>query len=160
MKYLSAVLLLAFAFTAQAQVEQSYDRFKDETTVKASIPLPPASGMDSSTLVLLAVSRGVTKPVVGLMLVSMSNGRVYGDSSEWRLILNDSHRLLLGTAKRLVDIKRGKWFETLTITLPIAHLRRIADASKVAMQIGFTEFELSPAHMRQIKEFVARLPEK
>lgn len=163
------VLLLVGFLNAQAQygVERSYDRFKDESTLLVRLSLPPPPNATHTIWTLIASTKGESfteRPAsVSAALLSRSGDWIYGAGDvEWRVILNGSDRLLLGTARRVhTAVKGADVTEGLGIDrIPLSSVEQIAKASKVEMRIGHSEFVLSDSQLKILREFLSRLPEK
>jgi hypothetical protein len=168
MKVLTLALLLFVPVACHAQIkygiDQTYDRFENTTTLKATLSLLPPPDSTNVLLIVNITSKGErinVRPLTARAdLLSKSDSWVYGaGESEWRLILNGSDRLLLGGAKRvLADVGRGYVMEGLQLEIPLSSLERIANAKQVEMRIGRTEFELKPEQIQTLKDLLARLP--
>lgn len=151
------------ADTRQPEIEESYDRFENASTVKITESLR-SSGSGYVLLVVMAREKGAhvsRRPAtVKLGLTSKSTAWIYGKTgNDFRLILDGSERLNLGDMKRVTaDVVSGGVLETLNLEIPFTTLEKLSKASTIEMRIGPTEFELDPRQIEDLKAFVARFP--
>lgn len=149
------------ADTRQSEIEESYDRFENVTTVKITESLRP-SRRGYVLFVVMAREKGAhisRRPAtVNLGLESKSDVSIYGKTgNDFRLILDGSERLYLGDMKRAsTEVVSGGVLEWLELAIPFTTLEKLSKASTIEMRIGTTEFELAPRQIEHLKAFVAR----
>jgi hypothetical protein len=151
------------ADTRQPEIEESYDRFENVSTVKITESLR-SSRTGYVLFVVMAREKGAhvsgRPATVKLGLTSKSTAWVYGKTgNDFRLILDGSERLNLGDMKRVAaDVVSGGVLETLNLEIPFSTLEKLSKASTIEMRIGATEFELDSRQIEDLKAFVARFP--
>ena len=151
------------ADTRQPELEESYDRFENVSTVKITESLR-ISRPGYVLFVVKAREKGAhisRRPAtVSLGLTSKSAVSIYGKTgNDFRLILDGSERLNLGDMKRVTaDVVSGGVVEALDLEIPFSTLEKLSKASTIEMRIRTTEFELVPRQIEDLKAFVARFP--
>lgn len=77
-----------------------------------------------------------------------------------RVILDGKERLLIGAMKRQSGdvLSGGRVTEQLTMQVPFSVIERLSRATKLEMQIGLEEFELTPQQIADLREWVKRFP--
>lgn len=167
MKLLLLILCLAFAFAVPAQTKNPrlpnadvtvrYDRFKDTTTIRyAGGFLKDVVPRMSFDVFAFANGQDVSRvDAVALVLTSDSDDWVFLRSANvLRVIIDDGKPLDLGEMKRQGEVYKGKVIETLSLRIPFATFKKVAQASKVEMQVSRTEFQLSSAHIMGLHDFL------
>lgn len=161
------VLLLTFAPPAPAQdITVRYDRFKDVTVVSSGRihVLDCACKNAHFDMVVSFGYQGHTpaapQTVVFGFVADSLNARYVSDNS-LNAIVDGGRVPLANQMVRTAQVKRvGSvvWTEeTLLMNLPVSTFVRIAQAGKVEMQLGSTEFELDADVLATLRRLVDRM---
>lgn len=147
-----------------AQFETSYDKFKDETTVRSKryafvVSGPKVSGGLSFTAEFSFKGQRLSVPVdrAYLTFVSYSGSWVFLDDQHL-IALVDGERIDLGNGNRNGSLfGLGRVQEVLLFDVPYAALVKIANGTKVEMQLGPDEFPLKDSHLAALRDLASRM---
>lgn len=172
MKRLLLPLLLILTLTAstaqggkthgQAQVEKSYDRFKDTTTItlKPQRVLQIASPREELDISAEAIRKGQTSEApeeVHLIFNSVGEKWHYYDKADVIFIV-DGKRMEAGTAYVLEGIPGPPLVkETLKLALPLKTFLQIANGKDVALNLGPTQLRLAEKDLLALRAFASYL---
>src|SRR6266446_8337472 len=158
-----------------SNLESSYDKFKDVTTVSIGMSLhhafiPPKVRADGSLKDYLAdvdlyaaysySGQQPVKPIsFTLMLKSTASGPLFGINPSL-IFLADGKRMRLGNMQeRTVYHERGIVDEFVSADIPGEVFAVLANANSVEAQIGQIEFSLSEPHLKGLR-LIAGLPDR
>lgn len=147
-----------------AQFETSYDKFKDETTVRSKryafvVSGPKVRGGLSFTAEFSFKGQHLSGSVdrAYLTFVSYSGSWVFLDDQHL-IALVDGERIDLGNGHRdgsLFVLNRVQ--EVLLFDVSYAVLVKIANGTKVEMQLGPDEFPLKDSHLATLRDLASRM---
>ncbi len=154
---LCAEIVAAQSHAAPA-VSSQYDKFKDVTLVRVET-MPVVNPGLSLALGFSGSYPGrvpITPRFVTAYFSSASNqehGRYEHNTGV--IVLADGERFRLGAATRSIRrIAGDAHLEFMSLDIPFKKLKWIIRAKKVEIQIGNTEFVLSPDYMKALRQFV------
>jgi hypothetical protein len=152
-------------YFSRARFETSYDKFKDETTVKFK-RLPLTGGMRlamSAEMIYLMGAfqfkgQKMSEPATTAYLGFLSESKDWVFLRDQHLIvLVDGERIDLGDAERDSDIRIGEVKELLVFDVPAETLSKIANGDKVEMQLGSREFKLKDNARAALRDLAERM---
>lgn len=144
-----------------------YDRFADTTTVTVVARLPPNTKFDA---VMFGVGAVVKGEDLSQNVPTASSIVVSSRSKDWvflttgtvlRMILDGKERLLIGEMKRSPGevLKTGRGvIEQLSLRVPFSLIEQMSKASKLEMQVGLEEFELTRSQLDDLRQWVRQFP--
>jgi len=143
------------------KVDVEYDRFKDVTVVSISpvfVISPNPTGLQFG---LMSGYKGRTpitpKTVIGVFMSASPSEYEKYKISRGVIILADGERINLGTATHALDYRNGFYIEAMLVDIPFEVLQKINRARSVEVQIGSTEFVVSPVLQDAMREFAGKL---
>lgn len=158
---LALLLLVPISTRSQERIIREYDRFEDRTRYWTA-PSFVRSGLEIRGYFSFK-GKGAGHEVNGFSLIFTST------STDWRYLkdsrlycLIDGHPVELGSARaRDGDVKVGyssvEVQEKLVFPLRYQTLRRIAEAKRVDMRLGNTEFHLDQYFRESLKELLNKV---
>lgn len=144
----------------QPIIERSYDRFKDETTVRL---MPQRIRQIARPREELSLSVGATckgekllcPKQVHLVFESVAERYVYHNEAEVIFIV-DGKRLDAGTAYSMDVLPSPNLVkETLKLTLPFESLAQVMNGKEVEMRLGPTELNLTGKALMALQAFAS-----
>lgn len=143
------MLLLGSAVSGQtSDVARSYDRFKDETSIKITVAdAPMDSNFNSATWTLSTTFAGETLPVKPQMTLSLT---VSG--KDWQLLQRDlTLRAFIGNERATIELA--------SLVIPLDLVRKIGNSNKFEVQLASIEMSFTRDQRNNFTTF-ARVFEK
>lgn len=143
------------------KVDVEYDRFKDVTVVSVApvfVINPNPTGLQFGLMSGYKGSTPITpKTVIGVFMSASPSEYEKYKISRGVIFLADGERLNSGTATHALDYRNGFYIEAMLVDIPFEVLQKINGAKNVEVQIGSTEFVVSPVLQDAMREFVRKL---
>jgi hypothetical protein len=143
-------------------IERTYDRFKDHTLLDLNLDDDTKRQEPPLSMSLFYFSKGVTRgpmksgETIHFMLAT--------HGKEWRyltyrrlILLVDGERMDLDEPTHSGDVVSGGVREIMQAHLSRQQLLQLANARRVEVELGSTQFDLSAERLVAIKDFAARL---
>lgn len=145
---------------SSSQIERSYDRFKDETSVKLK-PQPikqvarPREELSLSAEAIFKGEQLLCPKQVDLLFDSVAERYVYHREAEVIFII-DGERLDAGTAYSMSVLPSPNLIkETLKLTIPFDKFSRVINGKDIEMQFGPTELKLAEKELAPLRAFAS-----
>jgi len=181
MKTLIPLLITSLLFALQQdnpRIETLYDRFADATSVTltsdlgrkgvvdlggGSVYAPPGSNEAHVYFNIIGVVDGTEPkrgmPKVTIAFTSTSEDWIYlKQTNTLRFILNGTERLNLGVMSRGASevMHKSGVIEQIALIVPFAVIQKLANSTKVEMQVSSDEFQLTQEQLADMKDWVSR----
>ena len=146
-----------------AEITDKYDRFKDVTVVRTSRMMLRGGRRSIRTFAEYSFAgKNPTKPEkVSLYFYASAARPVFREDELELNFLVDDERVAVGSM-RLSDEEKTKSSvrQTVVISLPYETFARIANGSKVELQIGTLEYKMTDTHLDAFRRLLARSDQK
>lgn len=146
------------AASVEQTIEQKYDKFKDETTVKLKPQkireiAKPREELSLSVEATYKGERPLRPKEVFLIFDSISEKYIYRDEAEVLFVV-DGKRIEAGEAYAVTSFP-GVTFEkvALKLTVPFDRFAEIANGKMIEMRLGKTEVTLTPSTIAAMRAF-------
>lgn len=163
MKTLLLILLLVVTVSAQNSgadvgLNVTYDKFRDESAVRLTESLmPDRPGYVLFSVVAVIKSKDIEhrRPkTISLVLESYTDEWYFLKTDNTLRVIQDGKRYEVGRFKRVnSDTAPSGVFEVLVLEVPFAVVERMSRASKLEIQVGKYESEITPPAIRNIKRW-------
>lgn len=142
------LLCLLLTVPTLAQVNVTYDKFKDETLISTD-------SVRLDRTVLLAVKALQKGETINYYLVFRSSSQSWLFLRSHGLIfLADGERVDLGNGSHDGRVGRGSVTETMIYLIAKSDLEKMDKATSLEMKLGFLEATFKPGHRQGIKEIL------
>ena len=157
-----AISVLGQSDPSRPEIKIDYDRFADSTGVTLSSSYTRSKA--GTTLIGFVATvpgqniKGKT-PEVNIVIAQMSDDWMFSTGPRTlRVILSDKDRDTFGEMTRADSrvMRNGGVMEQLVLAIPFKSVVRLSQSSKVEMQVGLLEFQLTGTQIDALKDFITR----
>lgn len=156
------LLMLAAAAGEKSSITVDYDKFEDKTTyLSQAMRITPAKGPDGQllALVLSCTKQGKeqSQPAkwATVSFVSSSRDGTYAESHRAMVlhVLADGKKAAIVISRYERQDEDAKIVEYLYFNVPVGDLMTIGTRKSVEMELGDTQFKLTPGQVATFKDF-------
>lgn len=154
------LILSGFVFAQSSEVEKTYDKFKDKTSLKINIGMFLAkSGSGEHGMMMLVVTSypGQKMPSnlsYSILLISASKKWKFLKSDLTLRAIIDEKRISMGIMKRAdSDITGTGVTEILTLPTTLKEIEMLGNSKNIEMQLGGSEFSLGAEQIQHFTVF-------
>lgn len=136
-------------------VKTEYDDKKDLTQISLNPIVLASRKFEELRLGAIATYQGKVKvkpKEIVLIFLSLSVNEVNKYESARKLtLIADGEKISVGETKHSKQVQQGLFIESMMISIPTDLFLRVSWSKALTVKLGFTEVELSPAHITALR---------